>query len=185
MHKIIKFLCDVVPLAVFFIGYKYYGLIEATAALVGATLISVIALYALERKIPMVPLVSAIILGFFGALTVLSGDPLFIKIKPTIINSLFAIVLLGGVYFKKGLLKYVMGAAIPLSDDAWIKFSLRWAFFFIFLAILNEVIWRNFPEAFWVKFKVFGMLPLTLIFTALQIPFIKRNAQHPEPDKNN
>lgn len=178
MHKIVKFLCDVVPLAIFFIGYKYYGLIEATAALIVATMIAVPVLYFLERKIPVIPLVSAAILGLFGTITVLSGDSTFIKIKPTIINSLFATILLGGVYYKKGFLKSLMGSMIELPDHAWLTLSLRWGLFFLGLAVLNEVIWRNFSESFWVSFKVFGMMPLTLIFAALQVPFIMRHSNN-------
>jgi intracellular septation protein len=174
MHSIIKFLCEIVPLAVFFICYKYLGLLPATAALVVATMVAIPVLYTLERKIPMVPLFSALLLTFFGALTLFSGNPVFIKIKPTIINSLFAAILLGGVWCNKGLLKHIAGNAMPLTDEGWIKFSFRWGMFFLCLAVLNEVIWRNFPEAFWVKFKVFGMLPLTLIFTAFQFPLIKK-----------
>ncbi len=175
MNAVVKFCTEMGPLAVFFAAYKFYGLIPATGALIIATLIALAITFYYERKVPILPLVSAIILSVMGAITIFSGNPLFLKIKPTIVNSLFAAVLLGGAYFKKGLLKYVMGQAMPLSDEGWLKFSCRFGVFFLFLACLNEVIWRNFSEAFWVQFKVFGMFPLTLLFLLSQVPLLKKH----------
>jgi intracellular septation protein len=177
----IKLLADILPLAAFFIAYKFAGLITATIALVVATILAVAVLYAVERKISLVPLISALVVALFGLLTIMSGNPLFIKIKPTIINCLFASILLGGAYFNKGLLKFVFAgdafkSVFSLTDAAWVKLSIRWGIFFLCLAVLNELIWRNFPEPFWVKFKVFGMLPLTMGFALLQMPFIKRHS---------
>lgn len=170
-----KFLSEMGPLAIFFLVYKTHGIIEATLAILVSTVIAVIATYVVEKKIPIMPLISAVVLGIFGGLTVISGDEFFIKIKPTLVNCTFSAILFVGILKGKGLLKNLMDSAINMNDDAWKIFSKRWAFFFLFLAILNEVIWRNFPTDFWVQFKVFGMLTCTIGFTALQVPFLKRN----------
>ena len=168
-------LLDLMPLAAFFIGYRLGDLMLATALIMGATLISLSIIYIVERKVALNPLISGVLVGIFGGFTLALNDELFIKMKPTIINCLFAAVLLGGVYlFKKGLLRHLLEMAMELKDEGWIKLSARWGFFFLFLAALNEVIWRNFSTDFWVNFKVFGMLTCTLLFTAAQIPLIKR-----------
>lgn len=175
MNAVIKFCTEMGPLGIFFVSYKLYGLIPATGALIVATLIALSITYYYERKVPILPLVSAVILSVMGAITIFSGNPLFLKIKPTIVNMLFATILLGGVYYRKGFIKYVMGQALPLTDEGWLKFSFRWGMLFLCLAVLNEIIWRNFSEAFWVQFKVFGMFPLTILFMLTQIPFLKKH----------
>lgn len=147
----------------------------ATGVIVVVTLITTLLSYIVVRKIPHVPLISASILSLFGGLTLLSGDTTFIKMKPTIINMLFALILLGGAAFKKGLLRYLFENAIILKEEAWVAFSIRWGCFFILLAGLNEYVWRHFSEDTWVSFKVFGILPLTLLFGAFQIPFILKH----------
>lgn len=174
----LKFLYDYLPLIVFFSVYKISEapnpLIPATIYMVITTFIALTICYSLTRKLPTVALVSAIILGIFGGLTVLLQDDLFIKIKPTIVNLLFSAVLLYGFFAKKPLLSYLLGEQIKMDVKAWLTLSIRWALFFIFLAILNEIIWRNFSTDFWVKFKVFGMMPLSIIFTFTQVPFMIR-----------
>ena len=171
-----KFLLDFGPLAVFFIGYRTGDLMLATALLLGATLISLAITYVTEKTIATAPLVSGVLVAVFGGLTLALNDELFIKMKPTIVNCLFAAVLIfGAMVWKKGLLKYVFEMAFTLTDHAWRVLSLRWGVFFLFLAILNEVIWRNFSTDFWVDFKVFGMMTCTIVFTLSQIPFIQRN----------
>lgn len=171
-----KLLLEFLPLISFFIAYHQAGLMTATAVLIAATLISITILYLKERRIALNPLISASLVGFFGGLTLILQDDLFIKIKPTIVNMLFATILLGGVYIKKPPLKYLMQVALPMREEGWMKLSFRWGFFFIFLAGVNEVIWRNFSEEFWVGFKVFGMLPLTILFLLTQLPLIQRMA---------
>ena len=172
----VKFLTDFVPLIIFFAVYKTSKsedpLIEATLYLVGATIIAVIISYILTKKIAKVALFSAAILGFFGGLTVLLQDDIFIKLKPTIINSIFSVILFVGYYYKKPFLSYLLGEKIRMSQEAWLKLSFRWAVYFICLAILNEIIWRNFSTDFWVQFKVFGMTPISFIFTFSQLPFM-------------
>jgi intracellular septation protein len=169
-----KFLLEILPLAAFFLSYQQAGLMIATLILIIATTLSVTILYIIDRKIPLNPLISALLVGIFGGLTLYLNDPLFIKLKPTIINCLFAAILFIGVAIGKPPLKYLMGMALPLTDRGWRLLSLRWGIFFIGLALLNEYIWRHYSEEFWVNFKVFGMLPLTLIFLITQLPMIQR-----------
>ncbi len=175
-HKL-KMFFDIAPLAIFFLAYKFFGLEKATAAIMVSTIISLSVTYWLEKKISIMPLVSGIIITLFGTLTLVLHDDTFIKMKPTLVNLIFASILLGGVYFKKSLIKYVLGNAMTLGDTGWRILSIRWGLFFIFLACLNEFIWRNFSTDFWVNFKVFGMFSLTIIFTILQMPLIKKHGQ--------
>lgn len=188
-NSIAQFCCDYLPLLVFFAIYKFSKspnpLIEATIYLVITTIFSLIISYLLVKKVPFLPLFSAIILGFFGALTVFFQDELFIKIKPTIINSFFALVLFTGYFVKKPFLSYILGEKLKMSQQSWLSLSLRWGIFFLFLAILNEFIWRNFSTDFWVQFKVFGMMPISLIFTLSQLPFMMKNVKEFEEGLKN
>ena len=166
---------DFAPLAVFFLGYKLWGVMGATTLLVAATLVSLAVTYAVERKIAMAPLVSGLLVAGLGGLTILLKDERFIKIKPTLVNLGFALTLLIGAYgFRKGLLKHLLGVAFQLNDVGWIVLSRRWGYFFLFLAVLNECIWRNFSTEFWVNFKVFGMFTLTIIFALSQARLIEK-----------
>ena len=179
MKQLTKLAIEAGPLLVFFVVNSRAGIFAGTAAFMVAILIALVANLIIERKLPVVPLVSAVIVLVFGGLTLYLADELFIKLKPTIINSLFAAVLLGGLVARLNLLKPVFGSAFELNDDAWRTLTLRWGLFFIVLAILNEIVWRNFSTDFWVGFKLFGALPLTLVFAASQTPLILRN-QPPE-----
>ncbi len=173
----IKLLTDFGPLLIFFIVYYKGGknLQIAIPPLIVATIIAVIVIYYLEKKIPYVPLIGAILISIFGGLTIFFKNPIFIYLKPTIINSLFAIALLiGKLSFKKNLLQLFLSGSIQLQDMGWDKLMYRWVSFFIFLAILNEIVWRTQSEEFWINFKVWGILPITFIFTAFQVPLIKR-----------
>lgn len=174
MNPKLRLMLDLGPLLVFFVAYRVFGLLAATAALIVFTMISLLVTYVLEKKVAVMPLVSGIAVAVFGGMTLLLQDELFIKMKPTIVNMLFASILLGGVYFKKPLLKYLLGEAMQLEEKGWMILSMRWGFYFIFLAALNEFIWRNFSTDFWVNFKVFGMFTCTMIFTMSQIPLIKK-----------
>jgi len=171
----LKNILEFIPLVIFFIAYKKAGIITATLALVVTSLISFTILTYQTKKVAMMPLISAVLLGFFGFLTWYMQDPVFIKIKPTIINLLFGTIFVGGYLFKKPLFKYILQDAIIMDDPAWLTMTLRWGLFFIFLGGLNEFIWRGFSEDFWVNFKVFGMLPITIAFTLSQAPFMMRN----------
>lgn len=174
-----KFLCDYLPLIIFFIVYKFSSapdpLIPATLYLLASSFIALIIAYILTRKIAKMPLISAIILGIFGGLTLFSGNDLFIKIKPTLINLFFATILFYGYFTKRPLIKHLFGEGLKMEDVAWLTLSLRWGIFFVFLAILNEVIWRGFSTDFWVNFKMFGVFPISMIFTISQVPFMMKN----------
>lgn len=175
LHPTAKLILDFAPLAVFFIGYKWDGVMLATMLLMAATAVSIGVTYAVERKLALAPLITGVVVMVMGGLTIALDDPMFIKIKPTLVNLVFAGVLLGGVYFgKRGLLKYVLDVAFSLTPDGWLVLSRRWGFFFVFLAGLNEVIWRNFSEDFWVSFKVFGMMTLTIAFAISQIKLVEK-----------
>ena len=142
-----------------------------------ATIISVLFSYIMEKKIPIMPTVGALIILIFGGLTIYFDNEVFFKMKPTIINLLFALILYGGLIVKKSLLKFLLGAAIKLEDEGWKILTQRWISFFIALAILNEIIWRTQSTDIWVNFKVFGILPITFIFTMTQFPLIKKYRQ--------
>ncbi len=173
-----KFIADFGPLLIFFIIYYKSGknLSVAIPPLIISTLIAVIAVYVIEKKIPYVPLMGGIIISIFGGLTLYFNNPIFIYMKPTIINFIFAISLIAGkFFFKKNFLEIFFKSAFKLDEIGWNKLNLRWAFFFIFLAILNEIVWRTQPEDIWVNFKVWGILPITFIFTAFQLPLINKH----------
>ncbi|GGB39492.1 putative intracellular septation protein A [Roseibium aquae] len=154
----------------------------ATAAFMVAISISLSVSLALTRRLPIMPLVSGVVVLVFGALTLWLNDELFIKLKPTIVNCLFGAVLLGGLAFGKSLLGYVFDSAFKLTDEGWRVLTWRWGLFFFFLAALNEVIWRTFSTDFWVSFKVFGVMPITLVFTLAQLPLIQKHALESEND---
>ncbi len=178
MNKsLIKFVTDFGPLLIFFLFYYNSGkdLKVAIPPLIIATILSIIIIWLLEKKIPMVPLLSGILISFFGGLTIYFNNPIFIYIKPTIINILFGLALLFGNYFtKEPILKKILGKSIPLADEGWKILNNRWMFFFFGLALLNEIVWRTQSEEFWVNFKVWGILPITFVFTAFQIGLITK-----------
>ncbi|MGH6859202.1 MAG: septation protein A, partial [Phyllobacterium sp.] len=129
--------------------------------------------------LPIMPLVSGIVVLIFGTLTLYLHNETFIKMKPTIVNALFGVILLGGLFFGKALLGYVFDSAFKLNAEGWRKLTLRWGIFFLFLAVLNEVVWRSFSTDFWVAFKVWGTMPITLLFTFSQMPLIMKYAAEP------
>ena len=174
MKSISKLLIDIGPLAVFFIFYTRGDLQTAILPFMIATIIAVLFSYIIEKKIPIMPTVGAIIILIFGGLTIYFDNETFFKMKPTIINILFAGILYGGIILNKPLLRYLLGAALKLQDEGWDILTKRWIGFFIALAILNEIVWRTQTTDIWVNFKVFGILPITFIFTLTQFSTIKR-----------
>jgi intracellular septation protein len=152
------------------------GIFVATAVFMVAIVVALVVSYALTRHLPMMPLVTAVIVLVFGSLTLVFHDELFIKLKPTIIYVLFGIVLLGGLAFGKSLLGVVFDSVFHLTAEGWRKLTLRWALFFFVLAILNEIVWRTQTTDVWVSFKVFGVVPLTFLFGALQYPLLTKYA---------
>jgi intracellular septation protein len=176
-RPLIKFLSDFGPLLVFFIIYfkNDHDLKLAIPPFIVATVISLMIIYLLEKKIPMVPLVSGVLITFFGGLTLYFDNKIFFYMKPTIINLLFASVLYFGKFFtKKPLIKLLMQNSINMDDIGWEKINSRWIYFFIFVAILNEIVWRTQTEIFWVNFKVWGLLPISFLFAASQVPLINK-----------
>jgi len=173
----IKFLSDFGPLLVFFIIYFKNGqdLKIAIPPFVVATLLSLGIIYFLDKKIPMMPLTSGIIITLFGGLTLYFDNKIFFYMKPTVVNLVFAAILFFGRFFtQKPLLKIFFQKSIKLQDEGWQKLSYRWIYFFIFIAILNELVWRTQTEAFWVNFKVWGLLPISFLFIASQIPLMNK-----------
>ena len=165
------------PLVVFFAAYyAQKDLFVATAGLMIATAVSLVLSLVMTRRVPMMPLITAVIVGVFGGLTLLLNDDTFIKLKPTIVQALFAVILLGGLAFGKPLLKPVMGSAWPMDEAGWRRLTLRFGLFFAAMAVLNEAVWRTQSEEFWVNFKVFGLMGLTFLFVLTQLPLMNRHA---------
>ncbi len=172
----IKQLADFGPLLIFFIVYYKSGknMGAAIPPLIIATIVSVIVIYWIEKKIPYIPLFGAFLISIFGGLSLYFSNPKFLYVKPTIINLIFSFVLFSGKFFDKNFLKILLSNKLDLNQMGWEKLNNRWAFFFIFLALINEIIWRTQTESIWVNFKVWGVLPLTLIFTIFQIPLLNK-----------
>ena len=180
-RPLLKLLIEIGPLIAFFLVYARAGIYWATGALMVATVLALVASRTLFGRLLAVPVVTAVLVVVFGGLTFWLDDPRFIKIKPTIINLLFAGVLLVGLMTRRPLLKMLFGEAFNLTEEGWRRLSVRWTLFFLALAALNEVVWRNFSEGAWVSFKAFGILPLTLVFAMAQIGLIKRYDANPGP----
>ena len=175
--SLLKFITDFGPLLIFFTIYYKSGknLTSAIPPLIIATIVAVAIVYFIEKKIPYVPLIGGVIITLFGGLTLYFDNPVFIYMKPTIVNIIFALILIiSRVFFQKNFLKLFLQTAFQLNEVGWDKLNFRWAYFFIFLAILNEIVWRTQPEVTWVNFKVWGILPITFIFTAFQVPLINK-----------
>jgi intracellular septation protein len=172
-----KLLVELGPLLVFFIVNSRAGIFWGTGVLIVATAISIVASRIMFGKLAIMPLVSAFFVVVFGGLTLWLSDELFIKLKPTIVNLIFATILLGGLAFGQSLLRHLFGDVFKLTDEGWRKLTLRWGLFFVALAVLNEVVWRNFSTDAWVSFKVFGILPLTMIFGIAQMGLLKTHEQ--------
>ena len=175
LNPLLKLALDLGPLLLFFFANTRWGIFAATGAFMAATLVSITVTYALARRVPMMPLVSAVVVMVFGGLTLYLQDEVFIKLKPTIIYALFAAVLLGGLAFGRSLLAVVLDSVFQLTEDGWKKLTLRWGLFFVAMAILNEIVWRSVSTDTWVAFKAFGFLPLTILFALAQTPLMMRH----------
>ena len=164
------------PLVVFFYFFVKTGEIQqAIMPLMIAAVIAIIGSYIFEKKVSPMLIFSTALILIFGSLTIYFNDPFFIKFKVTLVNLIYSIILFGGLYFKKPLMKNLMGTALSLTDYGWIQLSKRWAYFFLFLAIANEIVYRNFSDAVWVNFKLFGIMGITFIFIFSQVFFIQKN----------
>ncbi len=190
-NGLLKFVLELGPIIVFFfanlrgewlakhfpaLGELGGPLFVATAFFMVATVLSLAISKIVFKHLPLMPLVSCGIVLVFGGLGIYLQNELFIKMKPTIINTIFGLVLLGGLFFKKSLLGYVFNAAFSLDEEGWRKLTFRWGLFFLFLAVLNEVVWRNFSDEAWISFKLWGTMPITIIFTMAQMPLIMKHA---------
>ncbi len=173
-QQLLKLAVEFGPLLVFFATNAMKGIYWGTAMFVLATLVSLVASRVLFGRVPTMPLVSGFFVVIFGGLTLYLQDDVFIKLKPTIVNTLFAGILFGGLLMKRPLLRHLFGEEFKLTDEGWRKLTFRWACFFVVLAILNEIVWRNMSNDAWVAFKAFGILPLTLAFAIFQIGLLKR-----------
>jgi len=176
INPMLKLALELGPLVVFFVVNARVDLLTATGAFMAATVVALAVSYVLQKRLPLMPVVTGVVVLIFGGLTLVLQDELFIKLKPTIVNLLFAGVLFAGlIIWKRPLLGLVLGSVIAIDDAGWRALTLRWAFFFVFLAVLNEVVWRNFSSDTWVTFKVFGVMPITIVFALAQIPLIERH----------
>lgn len=172
---------DYAPIAVFILAYATGGFMVATAAVIAATTVALGLSLALTRRLPWLPLITAAVVGVFGGLTLWFQDETFFKMKPTIVQGLFAAVLLGGLALRRPLLKPLLGAAWPMDEAGWRRLSLRFALFFIAMAGLNEAVWRTQSTDVWVMFKVFGIIGLTFLFALTQMPLMTRHRLPEEP----
>jgi intracellular septation protein len=184
LPPLLKLALELGPLVLFFLANAYadrFGvpperrLFAATGLFIAATLVALGLHYVLVRRLPIMPLVSGVVVVVFGGLTLLLNDELFIKLKPTIVNSLFGLVLLGGLLFGRPLLALVLDSMLSLTEEGWRKLTFRWGLFFLALAVLNEIVWRTQSTDFWVGFKVFGIMPLTVLFALAQTPLLMRH----------
>lgn len=174
MTELTRLVLEIGPLIAFLLAYYSGDIWLATGVLIAATVASLICTWLLFRRLPVMPLVSGVILTVFGGLTLLLADEIYIKMKPTIVNTLFAAALLGGLAWNKLVWKILFKDVMQLQDEGWRALQIRWGLFFLFLAVLNEIIWRNFNTEVWVNFKVFVLAPMTFFFAVLQIGIVKR-----------
>ena len=179
--QIIKIALELGPLVVFFIVNGRADIFAATAWFMGAMVVSLLLSGLILRRIAVMPLVTGVVVLIFGGLTLWLQDDSFIKMKPTIVNLLFGSTLLGGLFFGQSLLRYVFGDVYKLKPEGWLVLTVRWGVFFFVLAILNEVVWRLFDTNTWVAFKVWAIMPLTIVFSVFQLPVLKQYAPEPEP----
>ncbi len=169
-----KLLIELGPLLVFFGVNAAYGIFVGTAAFMVATLLALGVAWWLYRKVPVMPIVSAGLVLAFGGLTLYLHDDTFIKIKPTIVYTMFAVLLIGGLFARNHVLALLFGPVFNLTDEGWRKLTIRWAIFFVAMAVLNEFVWRSFSTDTWVSFKAFGFLPITFVFAMSQVPLMQR-----------
>jgi intracellular septation protein len=185
LHPLVRLALEFGPLAVFFLanayGDRWFGvtpdrrIFVATGVFIAATLVALALMWLLTRKIALMPLVSAVVVTVFGGLTLALDDALFIKLKPTIVNTMFGIILLTGLAFGKSFLSVLLDSVMQMDAEGWRKLTLRWGLFFFFLAAINEIVWRTQTTDFWVAFKVWGVMPITIAFALAQTPLIMRH----------
>jgi intracellular septation protein len=178
-HPLFKLATELGPLMVFFVANAKFNLFVATGAFMVAVIAAMIASYAVTRHVPMMAIVTAVVVIVFGTLTLVLHDETFIKVKPTIVYTLFAAILGGGLLFGRSFIAIMFDQMFNLTPQGWRALTLRWSLWFLAMAVLNEIIWRTQSTDVWVTFKAFGMVPLTMLFAVTQMPLIKRH--HLEP----
>jgi intracellular septation protein len=185
LNPIVKLVLELGPLALFFAVYSKLGIFAATGVLMAGVVVTLGVSYAMLRRIPIMPLVTAAIVLIFGSLTLVFHDETLIKIKPTVLYLLFGVALFVGLAIRKPLLKVLFDGALHVTEEGWRILTWRWAFFFLALAVLNEIVWRTQTTDLWVKFKTFGFMPLTLLFALAQAPLIMRTEAKEEETADN
>jgi intracellular septation protein len=176
---LLKLAIELGPLLVFFGTNAAAGIYAGTAAFMAATLVSLLAAWFSYHKLPIMPIVSGVIVLVFGGLTLYLRDETFIKLKPTIVYTMFAALLVAGLLWKKPMLEFLFGPVFTLTEEGWRKLTIRWSLFFAVMAVVNELVWRNASTDAWVSFKAFGFLPLTFLFAIAQVPLMQRHGQEP------
>ncbi|TAK46812.1 MAG: septation protein A [Xanthobacteraceae bacterium] len=174
-HPLFRLATELGPLVVFFAANAKFNIFVATGAFMVAIVVALAVSYALTRHLPVMAIVSAVVVLVFGTLTLALHDDTFIKMKPTIIYTLFGAVLAGGLLFGRSLIAHVFDQVFSLTAAGWRQLTLRWALFFFAMAVLNEIVWRTQTTDVWVAFKAFGALPLTMLFGAAQYPLLRRH----------
>jgi len=184
LNPLLKFTLELGPVLLFFVVYRLFDIFAATAAMMVAVVVTLLVSYTMLKRIPVMPLVTAVIVLIFGSLTLLLHDRTIIKLKVTVLYLLFSGALFYGLIFDKPLLKIVFDGALHVTKDGWRKLTWRWGFFFLGLALLNEVVWRTQSEDFWVTFKTYGVTPLTILFAIAQTPLILRHDAKGAPEED-
>jgi intracellular septation protein len=179
----LKFALELGPLALFFISYRIFDIWKATGVMVVAALLVLAVSWWKLRRLPIMPMVTAVIVVIFGGLTWYFNNPIFIKMKPTVLYSLFALALFSGLALRRPILQVMFDGALNLTDAGWRILTWRWAFFFVALAVTNEIVWRNVSESHWVAFKSFGFLPLTVLFAVAQTPVVMKHESAAAPEE--
>jgi intracellular septation protein len=185
LNPIVKLLLELGPLALFFAAYGRFNIYVATGVLMASVLVTLAVSYAVLKRIPIMPLVTAVVVLIFGSLTLFFHDETLIKIKPTALYLLFSAALFVGLALKRPILKVLFDGALQVTEEGWRVLTWRWAFFFIALAVVNEIVWRTQTTDLWVKFKTFGFLPLTVLFALAQAPLIMKYETKDEDAANN
>ena len=180
MNPIVKIIIEAGPLVAFFVGNWLAGIFWGTGIFMAATAVALILSWLLTRKLAVMPLISAGFVAVFGILTLWLHDETFIKVKVTLINALFGMILLGGLFFGQTFLKFVMGEALKMTDEGWRALTIRWGIFFLCVAVVNEVVWRSVSTDTWVNFKV-ALLPITLVFALSQAPMMTKYMIQDDP----
>ncbi|SNR97926.1 intracellular septation protein [Azospirillum sp. RU38E] len=183
MNPLLRLLLEAGPLGLFFLFNAKAGLMVGTGVFMAAITVALIVNWLLERRLPVMPLVGCVFVLVFGGLTLWLDNDLFIKIKPTVVNLLLSCTLFVGLFLKRNLLKVVLGAALELKEEGWRILTIRWAWFFLFLAVANEIVWRSFDTDTWVNFKVFGIMPISILFSMLQVPVIMKHQLNPPAEE--